>query len=74
MAHLVYRHVSESEALASDSQVAVPPMPLVVRCAKCRHTWIAVYLSMNVADVARVLAGICCPNCGTKAPEIGFAS
>jgi hypothetical protein len=60
-------------AVESDQQVARPVMPLVTRCLKCRHEWIAVYLSLSVADTARVLAGTCCPACGVGSAMIGFA-
>jgi hypothetical protein len=44
--------------------------PLTVRCGACDHRWVAAYLPMEMATVARVLKCMCCPSCGESSRRI----
>jgi hypothetical protein len=51
----------------------IPKKAMVLLCMKCNHQWFGVYLPMTVANVARVLATICCPKCAATSKEIMVA-
>lgn len=44
-----------------------------VRCEDCGHSWIAAYLPMAMAKVAKLMKGIACPKCGAAAKRIFLA-
>ena len=37
---------------------------IIVRCESCGHSWIAAYLPMVMAKIARLMKGLACPKCG----------
>jgi len=45
-------------------------MPLRVMCTQCGHAWIALYLPLQLAEAARVLAALHCPFCAADASNI----
>lgn len=41
-----------------------------VRCEDCDHSWVAAYLPMAMAKVAKLMGGIACPKCGAGTKRI----
>lgn len=44
-----------------------------VRCDDCSHLWIAAYLPMRMALIAKLMKGIACPKCGASSKRIFLA-
>ncbi len=49
------------------------PMVAICSAEDCRHTWIAVWLPMEMMLAATVLNGLRCPLCGHDAPALANA-
>ena len=47
--------------------------PFNVCCVGCQHEWVAAYLPMNIASLARLLEGLHCPGCGRDSTLIKVA-
>ncbi len=40
------------------------------KCAKCGHVWIAAYLPLNMAEVAKMMKRVYCPVCLDTKPLV----
>ncbi len=40
------------------------------RCGDCDHRWVVVHLPMDIVKAAKVMARVCCPNCGNTGKNI----
>lgn len=44
--------------------------PQWVRCGKCDHEWIGLYLPIEVGELSKIVKGMACPSCASDAKEI----
>lgn len=49
-----------------------PRSPQWVRCAKCQHEWIGMYVPMHIADATRVMKNMTCPMCANNKTVMGI--
>lgn len=47
--------------------------PVNLRCTKCQHLWTAAHTPMPLAEFARTLGAVTCPECGAEARRITLA-
>lgn len=47
--------------------------PQWLKCLKCSHVWIGIYLPMELGKYARLMKKAFCPSCGAAAKDITLA-
>jgi len=47
--------------------------PCKVRCTKCGHHWIGLYLPILIDDAAKIMKNLTCPMCAAGANKIVIA-